>query len=708
MSTAQRTRPLPPWPQWAVQPCIGEAFWRLAVHLLAVGILYRLTFPGRHGWVWVCAVSYYWIFYSRMIEFALWTQNTLRLLHNVNRTSQPSLLAKSGRAWQWPRFVVLVPAYGAGKCIQTVTQVLNMQQYPRHLWRALFVTDLPECDRIASEGANSASDVIECVTKRRIPNTLALHEAAALLYSIDGGRAPALAYILVFSACGPAATEAWAKLLLRLEAAGLPDLTVSPNLRMELSQYVNRSREAAAAISAQLRTMLGFPAGAKNGDPTRHLLQPRLRISRVLLRALQSELPKHSRPQQMETTSQMVRSRLLGRPDLADRVRAAYQDLNPSTAAAIECELEALRAPNFAQVTRPPGTRNKAAALNFGLAEAEQRGWIDDSTYVMVLDSDSFLHTGALAATANELLRDPEPNVIRQLLPITTTNFNGTNWLVQSIIAADSIGSPGRWARSVRRQSRPDLTAGSGVVIPVAVLRFIRQVYGEAWDSRIICEDARMILSQYALLDGVRKKTKFVPSFVLEGAPEDKTLWSTYMAFWRQRIRWAIGGMDEVSSILRAPSKRLFVNSHDFRPYSPCSYERILAEARRLRLALAWLVDHIWWSGMILAPFLWPLAEFVCGRTHWLERTTAIALLVMVPGLMLCFVFLPYIGPLTPGGIRSRKLFQLFFCLLISDSARLCPVLVGQILWITGWRRFLAQRQWNPATPKPDLGGGLT
>ena len=134
------------------------------------------------------------------------------------------------------------------------------------------------------------------------------------------------------------------------------------------------------------------------------------------------------------------------------------------------------------------------------------------------------MSSSSLAVVAREIRSDPELNVVRQMAPISTSNYAGNNAFVKVVGCLDTLGSMGKWARSTRTLERPDLPAGSGLVIPAPLLEFLRRTRGSPWDGSTITEDARLVISDYGLLDGATRRTKFVPVHLLEAVPEGPTV----------------------------------------------------------------------------------------------------------------------------------------------------------------------------------------
>jgi cellulose synthase/poly-beta-1,6-N-acetylglucosamine synthase-like glycosyltransferase len=681
-------------PDWRVHRNRPWSATKMLLHLLAIAAVNYLTFPGHRKWIWLSVVAYYWFFYARMIRFALWTSDTLKVIQQASAGCPMTRLKRLADPARWPEFVVLVPAFGAGRCIQTVAAILAEQDYPTDRWMAIFVSDESESTTLMDSAAKAAADIQAAIRKKTALKSVPIADAALLLYLADDQRESAVAYLNLFGLRRRQLARAWADLLTLLVARGVsPGLEVPEDAQRLLSELMEQNAKSNATTVANISSMMGIKQLSGSLAAWAHVWAA-VKTPRDLPDTLRIALRETGN----QTPDRALRARLLS-DEYLSRIAAAFIRENPSTSDAINATLARLNMPNLVHFQRPEGKRNKASALNFALGQAMRQGWLGDNTHIMVLDSDSFLPGRALALSALEIVRDPEPNVIRQLLPVTTTNFNGRNWFVRTIIAADSLAAPGRWAGSVRTQVRSDLQAGSGVVIPASFLAYLTREYGEAWNTDIICEDARMIISQYAILDGGTKRTKMVPAYVLEGAPEQERVWPTYVAFWRQRVRWALGGMDEIACLLRVPMRRILIGSCDFLPMPPRPWMAVTAEIRKLHLLLAWSKEHLCWSGIALAPILWLAAEVACGAPPWPARFAGYLCLLLVPGVLLEGLFQRQIAPLIPGGVSRGQLIQLFFALILVSVPFILPVVFAQLVCVVGLRNWLAK--WNPATPKP-------
>ncbi len=365
-----------------------------------------------------------------------------------------------------------------------------------------------------------------------------------------------------------------------------------------------------------------------------------------------------------------------------------------TTGEVVDQILHTWQVPNFIHLTNE--RRNfKAGALNAGYEYvAEKTEGVD---FIVVLDGDSLLPSHALQTIDDEVRQDGAKNHIWQLTSIPMANYETNNVFGRFIAVADSLGAVGKWSRNVRTRRKADLHAGSGVIIPVKLCQYLKEQYGQPWDTSVITEDARLIIGQYSLLGGFRMKTKAVPCALIEAVPTGSNSWHTYKSFWKQRVRWATGGYDEFIRLVTAKPGEIFVDSISYQPYSPSSLEIAGATWRRLIFTTSWVIDHAWWGiGIFSAPFLWLIGSFCAPPPLWIS---AVGLLtnLMVPAYLLwwCFpAFLEY------GGTNSKKDFWKFYFLsFLMGTVYTLPVVFTQLVCVVGGRRFF--RNWNPNTPKP-------
>ena len=152
---------------------------RMLLHFCVIVAVFELTFPGRRAWLWLLTVAYYWFFYARMIRFAVWTSDTLRLIQRASEFSPVAQLRKLAKLADWPDFIVLIPAFGAGRCIQTVAAILAEQDYPAGRWNAIFVSDEPELAAAAERAEEAAMAIQNAVRARSAPKSLPVAEGCS-------------------------------------------------------------------------------------------------------------------------------------------------------------------------------------------------------------------------------------------------------------------------------------------------------------------------------------------------------------------------------------------------------------------------------------------------------------------------------------------------------------------------------------------------
>ncbi len=611
---------------------------------------------------------------------------------------------------RWPRYLILVPSYGAGPSIRTVATMLSEMNYPAKCWRAVFISDQHETALVSRRSLEIGHEIVTSAAHSNRPRLVPTREAGLLLREALHQKSSSLLCVAAFGIRGRTLLWAWAEAQVESVPRGYSiDDRLNVPARQIIEDALLRGSRSATKVLEDTALLCGVDPETQHANPELAIrlalgeLNKR-RTRRALFRELRASL--RNLPLDPVELAELSERVLHEHERLARLIATTYAGRHPATQTVLDEVLPRIARSNIAHVTRPAADRrNKALALNYGFEEASAYGWVQQDTQVMVIDCDSLVHASALALTSREMLQHPEPNAIWQLLPITTNNYAGRNWLVRSIIVSDSIAGPGRWARSVRTRRRPDLTAGSGMVMSAAFLSYLRRRYGEPWDTSIICEDARIVLSQYGLLDGASKLTRLVPAYVLEAAPEQAGVWATYRAFWSQRVRWGTGGMDEVAGLARARTADMLVSSINFEQLPRSARLVIRANLRRLRLLVLWTSDHIWWSGIALAPVLWVgIARLVDVGSLWI-LVVGWSLLIGFPALTLALVWKPHIVPLVPGGIGNPAwaIARTVPVLVVLAIPYVWPVIAAQAMFVLGFRRRLKRLNWNPATPKPQL-----
>jgi cellulose synthase/poly-beta-1,6-N-acetylglucosamine synthase-like glycosyltransferase len=352
----------------------------------------------------------------------------------------------------------------------------------------------------------------------------------------------------------------------------------------------------------------------------------------------------------------------------------------------------------------------KPGALNYAYNYIRDRGLINqpENTYFLIIDADSLLPVNALSKTASEIVKHNPCNSIMQMVSIPTANFFFKGWFSKFISIADSIGAVGKWARSTRRQLKPDLHAGSGVVIPAPLLEFIMTVEGKPWDTSTLTEDARIIIGQFGTMNRALNKTQMIPVYLLEAVPNQSTFWGTYKSFWNQRRRWTTGGYDEFYYLLFRSNS--FLHTHYDRDTAKWISEKQndlfewLPKLRQTWRLLQWLWDH----------FLWGIGGFII-LTHW----TLVSILITKPSPLICwaglgsliltpllFLLIPLreIKWYIPDNVSKRRMLLLYVQCFVGIWLYALPVVCTQLCCILGFRKGFSE--WKP-TSKPRYSGTL-
>jgi len=346
----------------------------------------------------------------------------------------------------------------------------------------------------------------------------------------------------------------------------------------------------------------------------------------------------------------------------------------------------------------------KPGALNVVYHKIKEEGLIDnpENIYFIIIDSDSLLPSHALKTIAQEVNQKDQSQAILQMASIPTANFFSEGWYSKFVSFADGIGALGKWARSTRRQLKPDLHAGSGVVVPATLVRFIEEKTGGPWDESTLTEDARLIIGQFGMMNGVSNKTKMAPVFLIEAVPGEESFWSTYKAFWNQRRRWTTGGYDEFFYMLSSPHwlRHTRFNSFSARweVYRPDTWSRLEFRFRQFHRLYLWVWDHfIWGIGGFIALTHWLFISMVIAAPSATIRWIGLTALLLIP-LVFLFTSARQLSWFIPGGLSIRRMCLLYFQSFVAIWIYCLPVVVTQFICIFGLRsKFI---EWKP-TKKP-------
>jgi cellulose synthase/poly-beta-1,6-N-acetylglucosamine synthase-like glycosyltransferase len=376
----------------------------------------------------------------------------------------------------------------------------------------------------------------------------------------------------------------------------------------------------------------------------------------------------------------------------------------PSTQEVVERTVADLGVSNI-HLLDPHNRGFKPGALNAAYSQIQQAGLLTapTETYFLIIDSDSLLPRQALRRVAEEVRGAGKPAPIMQMASIPTANFFSGDWYSRFIGLADAIGAVGKWARSTRRLLKPDLHAGSGVVVPASIAVYISEHRGSPWTETTLTEDARLIVGQFGLMNAVQNRTRMAPTYLLEAVPEERSFWGTYQSFWNQRRRWTTGGYDEFFYMARAPN---WVLSAHWDPVASRWYDAgpsrgwaaLRMRARQLLRTMTWAWDHFWWGigGAVVFTHWWLISIAVSAPSSTIAMMGMIALLA-APMMFIVLVG-RHVSTFIPGGLEPRTIAILYPLSFLSIWLYALPVVATQLACVTGFRaRFL---EWKP-TRKP-------
>jgi cellulose synthase/poly-beta-1,6-N-acetylglucosamine synthase-like glycosyltransferase len=697
-----------------------------------VAVTYMVAFPTTaplFAFPYIVFSVYFGWLYFRLLVVPLWALNTLR---ELERPAQ-EIAAESDH----PSLVVLIAAYKAQGSIASVLQALNHQRYPRDRFRAYVVTQAAEntekwerfvavaavIRRVLHGGMNGTdrSETILAVLARLVgaepwarpggaTDVLRYAVAGRLLGWASGDLAKRLTKTLLADLCrahheSHSLTHVW-------EALADAGLRVDGYCLLLAERLVTCCARRSMKTLADFDRILGMSPGASLfGDPEKPFalaaslagdglgtVALRARLFRRIERSIVSWLGAIDKP------SYSMRDTIAADAALEARLREAYDAVERTCPEVVDRALESC-GPNIHHICRTKVGGGKPESLNtaYSLLVASGDLVVDDDTQIVVIDADSLLHASSLAVVAHEIVSDPDRYAIRQIAPISTSNYPGNNMFVKMICCLDTVGSMGKWARSTRTLDRPDLPAGSGLVIPSVLLEYLRETKGTPWDGTTITEDARLVISDYGLLDGVTRRTKFVPIHLLEAVPEGRSLVDVFRQYWTQRMRWASGGPEELRRLVqqfRAP--RAFARARPDRGFHTVALgwrERMIVHLRHLRLLGRWAADHLWWGpGYGLAPLIW-LAFAFWYITPPAFKFIGLSLVFGLPGWTVLIVFRRF-SRFVPGGLTTSGLLRLYIGTLVLATCHTWPIIYTQFLYLIG--REDQFRIWT-TTAKPRL-----
>ena len=659
--------------------------------------------------VWSIVLCFYFFFYRRIAHVIYWSHNTFQFLRSQKAKEQDEDAAKKH---DLPTFHILIASYQAGQSIGPVLRAAAHQDYPVDNYYVWVITERSEQlrkERLVSQLLRQAEDARaseaivapllplswRCFSKQKASIEAWIEEVTSgdLRGQLSGPGAETLVLEDFLSRLLRVRDRATLYSCGKLAPLGFRsgEIAVMESTLQQIERNVDR-------ILGDFTRMLGSAQVYKRDDLEVQLLAQEVR-KRELKRIGKRFCDRFSEPSPKPTVPDSERIEEVARLALL-----STQDMTQQ----IITELPTARIRHLDPYKRGP----KPGALNAAYRAIKYEGLLDNpnGVYFIIIDSDSLLPSNALSAVAKEILRPNGVPGILQMVAIPTANFFSGNWYSKFISFADAIGAVGKWARSTRKQLKPDLHAGSGVVVPASLAQFIEAKTGDVWDRRTLTEDARLIIGQFGMMNDVRNKTRAVSIYLLEAVPEDSSFVGTYKSFWNQRRRWTVGGYDEFFYMLRSPGwlrhARFDPSSRKWEVCQPELRERITSRLRQTRRLALWLWDHfIWGIGGLIVLTHWWLTSVVVG-----SPSGAIARLGLVALLLAPLVFLLIPGRrlywFIPGGLSIRRACLLYALSFLAIWLYCAPVVATQLACVFGLRARIIE--WRPTQkPRYEVGASL-
>ena len=688
-------------------------FWRRAIDFaeLAAGlagswlIAATVAAPTARPW-WAGVLFIYFVFYRRIAYVVYWARDTYRRVAPPG-TASAETAGRRGEGLDpddsdsGPRFHVLIAAYNAGSSIGPVIRALSRQNYPSSRYDAWIISSARETNEaeIASASliasnkrARSIADldasVIAAAWERE---SVACHDLESWVAAVTAGQLRP--YLSGRGAAVLAVQDLLTRLLRARVSTECSDDVFEP---LRLSKWdvrtILRTRDRisaeAARVVADFERLLGDASTYPLREVETQLIESASQSSRLrrvgqrLVRACRSAdgaddaVPLRS----VESVSRWFQT-------TQDRVREVIAEVGLRNIHHIE---------SYSRAYKP-------GALNDGYREIRRRGLLVDSTntYFIVIDADSLLPAHALRTVAAEI-RKNRPSGIMQFASIPTANFFSSQWFSRFVSFTDAVGAVGKWARSTQRHLRPDLAAGSGVIVAAPLAMYIAEHQGTPWSETTITEDARLIIGQFGLAGGARYMTAMAPVYLLEAVPAARGFRRTYRSYWNQRRRWTIGGYNEFLYMLAVPDwvirARLDRSEGRWRQTRTSRADRWFGTLRRIQRTAWWAWDHFWWGlGSMVILTHWSLVSLSIAEPSRPVFILGLSALLLLPIVFLLLVGRPLIR-FIPGGLSFRTHVMLYFVAFPAMWLYAAPVACTQLICMFATRS--GELDWRP-TQKP-------
>ena len=697
-------------PQWKLFDKLIHRIADWSIMLLGITsciLICRLTIINKFAFIiWSIVLCFYFFFYRRIAQVIFWSWDTLRLLKKQSIIYKNTDIPKK----QLPMFHVLISSYEAGASLGPVIKALANQDYPKNQYHVWIITEHAEVLKINRQVQLLMQKVIDnndyandvrllfllwhCISQEQI-------SLEGWITQITSGN---LQGYLSCPHIWPLVLEDLFSLLLRV-----PDRKVIYSagkldpLRLKQKEIAIIENEL-QKIEKKLKKILNDFDRLLGSDK----IYERNNLEILLI-------DKAIRNQKFEKIGIQLCNRLsspAAKVTIPDReiIERAVVCLMPSTQEIIRQIIADLPCKNIHHLD-PQNRGYKPGALNAAYRKLKEYGYFKDSenVFLIVIDSDSLLPVHALKTIAHEISKEDGDNAILQMASIPTANFFSEGWFSKFISFADAIGAVGKWARSIRRQLKPDLHAGSGIVIPAAIAQFIEEKAGSPWDESTITEDARLIIGQFGMMNKSSNRTIMAPVYLLEAVPGVETFWSTYKAFWNQRRRWTTGGYDEFFYMFYSPRwlrySRFNRTSKRWEEYFPGIGDNIESRIKQLHRIALWFWDHFLWGsgGFIVLTHWWLISIAVAAPSSAILKI-GLVLLLLSPVIFLS-TSARQLSWFIPGGLSIRRMCLLYLQSFIAIWFYCFPVVVTQIVCILGFRSKYIK--WYP-TRKPKYQHGIS
>lgn len=654
--------------------------------------------------IWLPLLCFYFLFYRRMVQVFYWSWDTLCWLRRKSplpcdgqHSSHPPLLED-----QLPCFHVLVAAYEAADSLGPVIRALTKQDYPHDKYHVWIISEHGEKARKAKLAEQLMLD------SQRGWNDLTTDTKSLLFWHATRDRIKTI--------------DQWVEELTKGKLRPYLSLPDAPAMVLEslITLVFQSTQPLSKCNSSILDTILEQRELSIIGDEIQHINDSVECISKDFLRLLGSDQIIRREDifcEAIRTAISKRKMRNIGKHICSrfalndtsktflpkDSLEGIQGSLFTSTQSVAEQFIRDHNDTNI-HLLDPKNRGFKPGALNYAYSYISNNGLIEKSenTYFLIIDADSLLPVNALSVTATEIATHDPCNAIMQMASIPTANFFVKDWFSKFISLADSIGAVGKWARSTRRQLKPDLHAGSGVVIPTPLLEFIKTVEGQPWDTKTLTEDARIIIGQFGTMNRAKNKTQMIPIHLLEAVPNQSTFWETYKSFWNQRRRWTTGGYDESHYLLVRANSLLY--THYDKNTAKWVYDKqnhLLEWQPQLRQAwrlLQWLWDHFLWGiGGFIVLTHWSLISIVITKPSSLISWMGLGALILTP-LLLLLIPTRELKWYIPGRLSKKRMLLLYAQCFVAIWLYALPVVCTQLCCILGLRKGFSE--WKP-TSKP-------